>query len=309
MIEVESLTKTYHGTAVVNDVSFTVRNGAVTGFLGPNGAGKTTTMRMILGLARPSAGRTRIDGRPITALDAPARQVGALLSAEWFQTNMSARANLEAVAATNAIDGDRVAECLDIVGLSAVAGSRVKTFSLGMKQRLGIARALLGDPGTLLFDEPVNGLDPEGVHWLRGLLRSLASQGRAVLVSTHLLSEVAQSADELVVIGRGKILAQGPTSEIVGASAQRHTRVRTSDQDRFRHLCDVRGWAHEEGPDGAVVVAGTSPEEIGRAAADARLAVLELAEEQASLEEAFLRLTEDAQEYRAEQPNQWEAGR
>lgn len=305
MIEVENLTKRYGHKRVVDRVSFSVRPGTVTGFLGPNGAGKTTTMRMILGLARPDGGRALVDGVAITALPAPAAQVGALLSAEWFQHNMTARANLRAVAATNGIDDARVNQCLRLVGLDSVADRRVKTFSLGMKQRLGIAQALLGDPGTLLFDEPVNGLDPEGVHWLRGLLRGLAAQGRAVLVSSHLLTEVAQTADHLVVIGKGRVIAQGATSDIVAGSTKRHTRVRTTDQDRFRHVCDVHGWKYEDiaGSD-AVLVEAASPDEIGRAAAQANLAILELAEQRASLEDAFLRLTTTSQEYRTTQSTQ-----
>jgi ABC-2 type transport system ATP-binding protein len=208
MITARGLTKRYGRTVAVRDLTFTVRPGVVTGFLGPNGAGKSSTMRMLTGLDRPDAGQATVNGRPYRKLRLPLREVGAMLEAKSFHPGRSARAHLSALAASNAIPGRRVEEVLGLVGLAAVAGCRAGKFSLGMAQRLGIAAALLGDPGIVILDEPVNGLDPEGIHWIRNLMKSLAAEGRTVLVSSHLISEVAQTADELIVIGQGRLLAQ-----------------------------------------------------------------------------------------------------
>jgi ABC-2 type transport system ATP-binding protein len=214
MITARGLTKHYGRTVAVRDLTFTVRPGVVTGFLGPNGAGKSSTLRMLTGLDRPDAGQATVNGRPYRELRLPLREVGAMLEAKSFHPGRSARAHLSALAASNAIPGRRVEEVLGLVGLTAVAGRRAGKFSLGMAQRLGIAAALLGDPGIVILDEPVNGLDPEGIHWIRNLMESLAAEGRTVLVSSHLISEVAQTADELIVIGQGRLLAQTTVAEL-----------------------------------------------------------------------------------------------
>jgi ABC-2 type transport system ATP-binding protein len=214
MITARGLTKHYGRTVAVRDLTFTVRPGVVTGFLGPNGAGKSSTLRMLTGLDRPDAGQATVNGRPYRELRLPLREVGAMLEAKSFHPGRSARAHLSALAASNAIPGRRVEEVLGLVGLTAVAGRRAGKFSLGMAQRLGIAAALLGDPGIVMLDEPVNGLDPEGIHWIRNLMKSLAAEGRTVLVSSHLISEVAQTADELIVIGQGRLLAQTTVAEL-----------------------------------------------------------------------------------------------
>ena len=214
MITARGLTKHYGRTVAVRDLTFTVRPGVVTGFLGPNGAGKSSTLRMLTGLDRPDAGQATVNGRPYRELRLPLREVGAMLEAKSFHPGRSARAHLSALAASNAIPGRRVEEVLGLVGLTAVAGRRAGKFSLGMAQRLGIAAALRGDPGIVILDEPVNGLDPEGIHWIRNLMKSLAAEGRTVLVSSHLISEVAQTADELIVIGQGRLLAQTTVAEL-----------------------------------------------------------------------------------------------
>jgi ABC-2 type transport system ATP-binding protein len=214
MITARGLTKHYGRTVAVRDLTFTVRPGVVTGFLGPNGAGKSSTLRMLTGLDRPDAGQATVNGRPYRELRLPLREVGAMLEAKSFHPGRSARAHLSALAASNAIPGRRVEEVLGLVGLTAVAGRRAGKFSLGMAQRLGIAAALLGDPWIVILDEPVNGLDPEGIHWIRNLMKSLAAEGRTVLVSSHLISEVAQTADELIVIGQGRLLAQTTVAEL-----------------------------------------------------------------------------------------------
>ena len=214
MITARGLTKHYGRTVAVRDLTFTVRPGVVTGFLGPNGAGKSSTLRMLTGLDRPDAGQATVNGRPYRELRLPLREVGAMLEAKSFHPGRSARAHLSALAASNAIPGRRVEEVLGLVGLTAVAGRRAGKFSLGMAQRLGIAAALLGDPGIVILDEPVNGQDPEGIHWIRNLMKSLAAEGRTVLVSSHLISEVAQTADELIVIGQGWLLAQTTVAEL-----------------------------------------------------------------------------------------------
>ncbi|HET8896690.1 MAG TPA: ATP-binding cassette domain-containing protein, partial [Protaetiibacter sp.] len=228
MIEATRLTKRYGAKTAVDDATFSVRPGMVTGFLGPNGAGKSTTMRMIVGLDRPTSGTVTIDGRPYSALEAPLREVGVLLDAKAVHPGRSARGHLRALAATHSIPSSRVDEVIGLTGLDAVAGKRVKGFSLGMGQRLGIAAALLGDPATLILDEPVNGLDPEGVIWVRKLARHLASEGRTVFLSSHLMSEMAQTADHIIVLGRGRVIADAPVAEIVaGATGQSAVRVRS----------------------------------------------------------------------------------
>ncbi|AHI02092.1 ABC transporter ATP-binding protein [Kutzneria viridogrisea] len=296
MIEVVGLGKRYGRTTAVRDLSFTVRPGRVTGFLGPNGAGKSTTMRMILGLDRPSSGHALIDGTPYRELRHPLRKVGALLDARWVHPNRSARDHLRWLARTNRLPPGRVDEVLDQVGLTAVARKRAGGFSLGMAQRLGIASALLGDPEVLLFDEPVNGLDPEGIAWIRGLMRGLARQGRTVFVSSHLLSEMSQTADELIVIGQGKLISQSTVSEFVAAATEHTVRVRSPQVERLQKALVHKGATVEQ--DGAtLVVGGLSSAEIGELAAAHGVVLHELNPQRGSLEEAYMRLTAGAVEF------------
>lgn len=300
MIELTELTKRYGNTVAVDNLSFTVRPGAVTGFLGPNGAGKSTTMRMILGIDRPTAGQARIDGRPYQELEHPIRTVGALLDAGWVHPHRSARSHLRWWARAGGLPAARVDEVLDAVGLTAVADRRAGVFSLGMRQRLGIAGALLGDPAVLLFDEVINGLDPEGIHWMRSLMQRLAAEGRTVLVSSHLLSETALTATELVVIGRGRLVAQGPTEEFVGRVATQSVRVRTRQPSALAAALQEAGYvARQAGEEGALDVEGATTDDIGDIAAERRLVVLELRAVRGSLEEAFLELTKPDVEYSA----------
>ena len=300
MIELDGLTKVYGSTRAVDDLSFTVRPGVVTGFLGPNGAGKSTTMRMLLGLDRPTSGSARIDGKPYTDADVPLREVGALLDARDVHGGRSARAHLRALAQSNAIPASRVDEVLELAGIASVAKKRIKGFSLGMSQRLGIAAAMLGDPAVLLFDEPVNGLDPEGIQWIRGFMRERAREGRTVLVSSHLMSEMAQTADQLVVIGRGKLLADVSTQDFVAGSAGAHVRVRSPQAERLAEVLRRRG-AEVELIDGELQVRGLTCEAIGDTAAEHGIALHALYEHRASLEAAFMEMTRDSVEYRAEQ--------
>jgi ABC-2 type transport system ATP-binding protein len=294
MIEARGLTKRFGRTPAVDDLSFDVRAGTVTGFLGPNGAGKSTTMRMALGLDRPTAGEIRIDGRRYAELKDPLRTVGALLDAKWVHPNRSARSHLRWLAASNRLPAGRVDEVLDLVGLGAVAGKRAGTFSLGMSQRLGIAGALLGDPPVLLFDEPVNGLDPEGIRWIRGLMQRLAGEGRTVLVSSHLLSEMALTATELVVIGRGRLVAQGPTGQFVDHGAD--VLVRGPEPAALAAALRAAGFAVTE--DGtALLVAGADTERVGEAVGAAGLVLHELTLRRGSLEEAFMEITKQDVEY------------
>ncbi|HEY8371333.1 MAG TPA: ABC transporter ATP-binding protein [Pseudonocardiaceae bacterium] len=300
MIEAVGLTKRYGKTTAVNDLSFTVRPGRVTGFLGPNGAGKSTTMRMILGLDRPDGGHVLINGKRYHELDRPLRTVGALLDAKWVHPNRSARAHLLWMARSNDIPRRRVDEVLEIVGLTSVANRRAGTFSLGMSQRLGIAAALLGDPEVLLFDEPVNGLDPEGILWIRQLMQRLAAEGRTVFVSSHLLSEMAQTAEELVVIGRGRLIAQCSTAEFVEQASETRVRVRSPQLGALRdlllqHGCTVHSESTANGQ--ALVVSGTTCEKVGEIAAAEGLVLHELSPQRGSLEQAFMQLTSDAVEY------------
>jgi ABC-2 type transport system ATP-binding protein len=301
MIEARSLTKRYGSTVAVDDLSFDVHAGRVTGFLGPNGAGKSTTMRIILGLDRPNGGEVRIDGKRYRELKHPLSTVGALLDAKWVHPNRSARAHLAWLAKSNGIGRKRVDEVLDIVGLSSVAKKRAGTFSLGMSQRLGIAVALLGDPQVLLFDEPVNGLDPEGIVWIRRFMQALAKEGRTIFVSSHLLSEMAQTADHLVVIGRGRLIAQCTTEEFVNQASESTVRVRGRELEKLHAALAEAG--HEPREDGAaLVVAGVSTDEVGELAATHGVVLHELAEQRGSLEEAFMQLTGETVEYHASAP-------
>jgi len=301
MIEVEHLTKRYGRTLAVDDLSFTVRPGTVTGFLGPNGAGKSTTMRLMLGLDVGEGGRVLIDGKPYRSLHQPLRAVGALLDAKWVHPNRSARAHLRWMARSNNLPAKRVDEVLGLVGLSAVANRRAGGFSLGMSQRLGIAGALLGDPSVLLFDEPVNGLDPEGILWVRNFMKELASQGRTVLVSSHLLSEMSLMAEDLVVIGRGKLIAQCTTAEFIQRAGESGVRVRSPHLDTLRLALLDKGFEPAFADDG-LTVAGATTDQIGDIAAANGVVLHELSPQTGSLEQAFMRLTGDAVEYQAVNP-------
>ncbi|AYF97395.1 ABC transporter ATP-binding protein [Protaetiibacter intestinalis] len=299
MIQATHLTKRYGAKTAVDDVTFTVRPGLVTGFLGPNGAGKSTTMRMIVGLDRPTEGSVTVDGVRYAELKAPLREVGVLLDAKAVHPGRSARGHLRALAATHSIPNRRVDEVIGLTGLDAVAGKRVKGFSLGMGQRLGIAAALLGDPATLILDEPVNGLDPEGVIWVRKLARHLAAEGRTVFLSSHLMSEMAQTADHIIVLGRGRVIADAPVAEIVaGARGEGAVRVRTPHAERLTPAVTAEGASVT--PDGdALVVTGLRSERIGELAAHAGVVLYELTPVAGSLEDAYLALTQDEVEYHA----------
>jgi len=290
MIQVEALTKRYGAKTAVEDLSFEVRPGMVTGFLGPNGAGKSTTMRMILGLDRPTRGRTLVSGRPFAVHPDGLRHVGALLDAGEIQGNRRAFAHLHAAAATIGLGRDRVREVLAQVGLEEVASQRISAFSLGMRQRLGIALALLGDPPVVMLDEPINGLDPDGVIWVRHLLRSLADQGRTVFVSSHLMSEVAQTADHLVVIGRGRLVADVPTEELLQAGTPSVT-VRAVEAATLASLLTAKGAGVERPAAELLEVRDLSAHEIAQIALEHRLLVHELTQRNRSLEEAFMDLT------------------
>jgi ABC-2 type transport system ATP-binding protein len=298
MIEVLGVTKRYGETAAVDDLSFEVRPGHVTGFLGPNGSGKSTTMRLILGLDHPNAGEVRVNRRRYAELPWPLREVGALLEARAFHPGRSAFHHLVALAQTNAIPRSRVDEVLELVGLANVAGKRAGTFSLGMGQRLGIAAALLGDPGVMLFDEPINGLDPDGIIWVRTLLKRLASEGRTVFVSSHLISEMALSADRLVVIGKGHLITETSVGELIARSPGRYVKVRTPDEDGLLSaLADVGARVRRD-PDGSVAIEGMGADAIAELAAARHIVLHELATHSASLEDAYLDLTYGSVEYR-----------
>ena len=300
MIELAGLTKTFGRNRAVDDLTCSIEPGMVTGFLGPNGAGKTTTMRLILGLDHPTSGTATIDGRTYRELRDPLRTVGALLDANQVHPNRSARNHLRWIAATHRIPGKRVDEVLDMVGLTSVAGRNAGTLSLGMSQRLGIAAALLGDPPVLLFDEPVNGLDPEGIRWVRTLMRTLASDGRTVFVSSHLLAEMANTADALVVIGRGKLIASTTVSDFVARSGADTIRVRSPQLDTLRRvLADAGIQAHPESDGAALLVEGAAIEVVGDLAARNAITLHELSGRQPSLEEAYMKFTDEAVEYRA----------
>jgi ABC-2 type transport system ATP-binding protein len=298
VINARGLTKRYGGTLAVDQLSFDVQGGVVTGFLGPNGSGKSTTMRMIMGLDAPDEGAVTINAVPYRDLRWPLREVGALLEAKATHPGRSARDHLWAMAQTNDIPRARVDEVLDLVGLHDVARSRAGKFSLGMGQRLGIAAALLGDPGVLLFDEPVNGLDPEGIRWVRNLLRSLAREGRAVFVSSHLMSEMALTADQLVVIGRGRLIAQTSIADFVSANTTQWVRVRSPGAADLAQALVLAGGRVEPGEDGTLAVRELDAPTIGDLAAARGIPLHELTPQSASLEEAFMGLTSDSVEFR-----------
>ncbi|MER8035722.1 ABC transporter ATP-binding protein [Streptomyces hydrogenans] len=303
-IDIQNLTKEYGGrpaARAVDGLTFRVEPGRVTGFLGPNGAGKSTTMRLVLGLDRPTSGTATVGGRPYVTLDEPLRTVGALLDAQAAHPSRTGRDHLRLLAASNGLPDRRVDEVLAETGLEPAARRRIKGYSLGMRQRLGIAAALLGDPGVLMLDEPANGLDPEGIVWIRGLLRRLAAEGRTVLVSSHLMNETATFADHLVVLGRGRLLADVPMREFIDAHSHARVRVRTGDPLRLRATLLAKGWTVGEhaDPDGRWLVEGASAEEIGAVTAREGIPVFELADERASLEQAYLALTADAAEFTA----------
>jgi ABC-2 type transport system ATP-binding protein len=299
MIEAVGLSKRFGPTLAVDDLTFTVRPGVVTGFLGPNGSGKSTTMRMLLGLDAPTAGRATVNGRPYVEHSAPMCEVGALLEARAIHTGRSARNHLLALAATNGIGLRRVDEVIGMVGLDTVASKRAGGFSLGMGQRLGIATALLGDPATLILDEPVNGLDPEGILWIRNLLKSLAAEGRTVFVSSHLMSEMAVTASHLVVIGQGRLIADSSVADLTAQASRDVVMVRTEQAAELRRLLSRDGVGITASDVDRLVVTGLNSTQVGRAAADAGIALIELTPQQASLEEAFMEITKDSVEFNA----------
>lgn len=301
MISAQNLSKSYGPTLAVDDLSFDVRPGVVTGFLGPNGAGKSTTMRLILGLDAPTKGRVTVNGRPYRSLHSPLHEVGALLEARGIHPGRSARNHLLCLARSNGIPSRRVDDVLEAVGLANVARRRAGGFSLGMGQRLGLAAALLGDPPVLLLDEPVNGLDPEGIIWIRNLLRSLAAEGRTILLSSHLMSEMAVTADHLLVIGRGRLMADTTVEEFIRANTVGTVRVRSPRPDELVTVLGPLSVEVTIADDGALLVSGTDPATIGEAAAAAGIALHELVEERGSLEAAYLELTQDDVEYRPDE--------
>jgi ABC-2 type transport system ATP-binding protein len=307
MIEIRDLTKRYGTTTAVDHLTVTIRPGVVTGFLGPNGAGKSTTMRAVVGLDHPTSGEVLVAGRRYADHPFPLREVGALLDARAVHPGRRADEHLRALAASNGIGRARVDEVLEMVGLTAVARGRTRGFSLGMGQRLGVAAALLGDPPVVLLDEPVNGLDPDGIIWIRRLLRHLAAEGRTVLVSSHLMSEMALTADHLVILGRGRLLADVSMAEMIESTAG-HVRVRTPDPEALRALLAPRGAGVV--PDGDLLtVTGIGNEEISALAFDHGVRLTELTPVHASLEEAYLRLTQHDLEYRAAEPADTDARR
>ncbi|MBF0817445.1 ABC transporter ATP-binding protein [Microbacterium paludicola] len=300
MIEAQGLTKRYGAKTAVDGIAFVVQPGKVTGFLGPNGAGKSTTMRMIVGLDAPTSGRVTVGGSDYRGKPAPLREVGVLLEAKAVHTGRTARNHLRALAATHGIPASRVDEVIGLAGLEAVASKRVGGFSLGMGQRLGIAAALLGDPQVVILDEPVNGLDPEGVRWMRLLMRRLAAEGRTVLLSSHLMSEMSQTADHLIVLGRGRVLADAPVDEVIARAPGSSVRVRAPDLPRLAAVLGRLDVTLTPLEDGAVQISGTVRERIGEAAAAAGVVLHELTTVMGSLEDAYLDLTHDEVEYRAE---------
>ncbi|MBC2869380.1 ABC transporter ATP-binding protein [Streptomyces mexicanus] len=302
MIEAKNLTKRYGDKTVVDDLSFTVEPGRVTGFLGPNGAGKSTTMRLLLGLDRPDAGEATVNGVPYRELDRPLSVVGALLEARAVHTGRSAFHHLLCLAQTQGIGRHRVEEVIEQVGLASVAHKRAGGFSLGMGQRLGIAAALLGDPAALVLDEPVNGLDPEGIVWIRNLMKSLAAEGRAVFVSSHLMNEMAVTADHLIVIGRGRLVADCSTEEFIERSTERSVLVRTPDGTQLAGLLRREGATVTRTAEGDLDVTGIEAPRIAELAAADGLVLHELTTRRGSLEEAFMELTRDAVEYDADVP-------
>ena len=301
MIEVNDITKRYGDTVAVDHLSFAVKPGIVTGFLGPNGAGKTTTMRMMLGLDSPTSGEVRVNGRPYRGIAAPGRELGALLDAKAAHGGHTAHQHLRWLARAGGIPQQRVPEVLELVGLSEVAGKRVGGFSLGMYQRLGIAAALLGDPQILLFDEPVNGLDPEGIRWIRALLQQLAAEGRTIFLSSHLMSEMEETADHIIVINRGRLIADASIAEFTQRSTSSHVRVVSPQATDLVPLL-VRAGATVTDGEGALTVTGMDAPRIGSLAAEHRFELHELTPRRATLEAAFMELTQGTLEYRAEMP-------
>jgi len=299
MIEARNLTKRYGDRLAVDDLSFIVKPGIVTGFLGPNGAGKSTTMRMIVGLDRPTSGSVTVNGKPLSEHLRPLAEVGVLLEARAIHSGRTARNHLLAMAATGGIGRRRVDEVIDLVGLNEVADRRAGRFSLGMGQRLGIASALLADPDALILDEPVNGLDPDGVRWIRNLLRDLAAEGRTVFLSSHLMSEMALTADHVIVVGRGRLLRDQSMADFIADAGGNVVRVRSPQARRLASILRSRGLDVRDVADGALEIDGVSSDEIGLAAATEHLTVLELAAKSASLEEAYMTLTDDQVEYRS----------
>ncbi|BAU86152.1 ABC transporter ATP-binding subunit [Streptomyces laurentii] len=300
MIELAGLTKRFGAKTAVDNLTFSVRPGVVTGFLGPNGAGKSTTMRMMLDLDNPTSGTVRIDGKHYRDLKEPLKYIGALLDAKAMHGGRSAYNNLLCLAQSNRIPERRVGEVLDLVGLTAVARKKSKGFSLGMGQRLGIASALLGDPEILMFDEPVNGLDPEGIHWIRNLMKALAAEGRTIFVSSHLMSEMALTADHLIVIGQGRLLADTSMAEFIQQNSRSYVRLRSPQQERLRDMLHGEGFVVVEAGGGVLEVDGTTTERLGELAAAHRITLHELSSQRASLEEAFMQMTAAAVEYHAQ---------
>ncbi|MFC9122031.1 ABC transporter ATP-binding protein [Streptomyces sp. NPDC057067] len=298
-IDVHGLTKDYGATRAVDQLTFSVRPGRVTGFLGPNGAGKSTTMRLVLGLDRPTAGSATLGGVPYASLENPLRRVGALLDAQAAHGSRTARDHLLALAVSNGIAGTRADEVLEDTGLAAVARRRIKTFSLGMRQRLGIAAALLGEPDVVMLDEPSNGLDPEGIIWIRELMRRMAREGRTVLVSSHLMNETSSFADHLIVLGRGRLLADLPMQEFLDSRTRPGVRFRTTEAARLREALIRRGFLPVQEEDGRWTVDGATAEEVGAAAAVSGIPLLELTELHTTLEEAYLALTTDEAQFAA----------
>ncbi|MDY0910173.1 ABC transporter ATP-binding protein [Microbacterium sp. CFBP9034] len=299
MIEIENLRQVFGDKVAVDDVSFTVRPGSVTGLLGPNGAGKSTTMRMIVGLDHPAGGSVRVNGSDFRESAHPLRDLGALLDPTAVHPGRSGRMHLRAIAATNSISTARVDEVLRLTGMTDAAHRRIGTYSLGMRQRIGIAAALLGDPRVLVLDEPVNGLDPDGVHWVRQLMKGLAADGRTVLVSSHLMSEMALTADHLVVMGRGRLITQGPVSDVIAQRTQSDVLVRSPDAVALGEALTAIGATVRPGPDGALLVTDTTAARVGEVAASRSIVLHELTPHQGSLEDAFLALTQDDREYTA----------
>ncbi|MEU8628963.1 ATP-binding cassette domain-containing protein [Streptomyces sp. NPDC048669] len=296
-IDVHELTKDYGATRAVDHLTFSVRPGRVTGFLGPNGAGKSTTMRLVLGLHRPTGGTATIGGQAYAALDEPLRHVGVLLDPQAAHGSRTARNHLLTLATSNGMGPGRVDEVLEEAGLAQVGGRRIRTFSLGMRQRLGIAAALLGDPEVVMLDEPSNGLDPEGIVWIRELMKRLAREGRTVLVSSHLMNETSSFADHLIVLGRGRLLTDLPMQEFLDSRSRPRVRMRTAESSRLGEVLTRRGYRAAQGEDGRWTVEGAKAEEIGAMAASEGIAVLELIDEQATLEQAYLDLTAGAAEF------------
>jgi ABC-2 type transport system ATP-binding protein len=302
MIEARGLTKRYGDTLAVDDLSFRVEPGKITGFLGPNGAGKTTTMRLILGLDHPTSGTVTVNGQPFPRLANPMREVGALLDAKAVHGGRSAYHHLQCLAETNNLPRRRVAEVLALVGLNEVARKRSKGFSLGMGQRLGIAAALLGDPAILMFDEPVNGLDPEGILWIRNLMKALAAEGRTIFVSSHLMSEMENTADHLLVIGRGRLISDCTVAEFIAANSRQSVRVRTPQPADLAHAVTTAGGMVRDDGDGLMVVQGLTVSQVGDLAFENAVRLHELAPAQASLEEAFMELTASSVQFHAGVP-------